>query len=143
MIKFTAHNGNTGINKFLPITRENVYRVRRLVRVYARKGYHVHACMNYAGRLRSNVFGSDQYTIATKREKDRAARLIVLDHIYACDDEIDQAIKYRDKYCLRHLQSEHAALWRVLIKVDRAAAMRYRDRADVIDRARRMHELIK
>lgn len=69
-LDFTADKFEIGrVHVFLPITRENVYYIRRLIRRYARKGYHVHASVNHNGRLVSNVFGSDQYTIAAKREQ--------------------------------------------------------------------------
>ena len=143
VLAFSACKGKTRIEKSLPVTRENVYHVRWLVRVYSRKGYHVHAAINHNGRLFCNVFGANQYAIAKKREEARAASNIILEHIEACDRNIDDAIKYRDKYFLRRLQSEHVALWRVLLNIDRAAAMRYRDRKENIERARRLHGLIK
>lgn len=72
-IDFTADkaHGNR-IHVFLPITRKNVYYVRRLIRRYSRKGYHVHAAINHNGRLVSNVFGSDIYAQAAKHEQTRA-----------------------------------------------------------------------
>lgn len=69
-IDFTADkfNGNR-VHVFLPITRKNVYYVRRLIRRYARDGYNVSATINHNGRILCNVFGSDIYTQATKREE--------------------------------------------------------------------------
>ena len=69
-IDFTADKFECGrVHVFLPITRENVYYVRRLIRRYTRKGYHVNAAINHNGRLLCNVFGSDIYTQARKREE--------------------------------------------------------------------------
>lgn len=68
---------------------------------------------------------------------------IILEHLAACDRNIDSALIYRDNYALDIYRAEHTALWRVLLDVDRAAAMEYRNSADVIERARRMHERLE
>ncbi len=67
----------------------------------------------------------------------------ILYHLAACDENIEHALKYADHYHVERLKAEHVALWRVLLDIDRAAAMEYRNRADVIDRALRMHDAIK
>lgn len=66
-VGFSAARGSNRICEFLPATRENVYRVRHMIRRYTRKGYHVHAAINHAGCLISNVWGSDIYTQARRR----------------------------------------------------------------------------
>ena len=69
-VDFTATRDDGGrVHVFLPITRANVYYVRRLIRRYTRKGYHVHAAVNHNGRLIHNIWGSDIYTQARKREE--------------------------------------------------------------------------
>lgn len=68
---------------------------------------------------------------------------IILEHLAACDRDIDSALTYRDKYSLDIYRAEHVALWRVLLDVDRAAAMEYRNSTDVIERARRIHERLE
>lgn len=69
-IDFTADKFECGrVHVFLPITRKSVYYVRRLIRRYTRKGYHVHAAVNHNGRLVTNVWASDIYTQARKREE--------------------------------------------------------------------------
>jgi len=68
-VEFTAARGSARVREILPVTRENIYRARHLIRRYARKGYHVHATVNHNGRILCNVFGSDIYTQATKREE--------------------------------------------------------------------------
>ena len=67
----------------------------------------------------------------------------ILKHLAACDENIDHALRYSDHYHVERLRAEHVALWRVLLDVDRAAAMEYRNRADVVDRALRVHDAIK
>ena len=67
-IDFTAA-GNNHVHVILPATRENVYYIRRLIRRYARNGYHVHAAVNHNGKLINNIWGSDIYTQARKREE--------------------------------------------------------------------------
>ena len=71
------------------------------------------------------------------------ARNIIMEHLAACDRNIDHALIYCDSYSLDKYRAEHAALWRVLLDVDRAAAMEYRNSADVIERARRVHERLE
>jgi len=69
-VDFTADKFEYGrVHVFLPITRDNVYYIRRLVRRFTRDGYHVHAAINHNGRVLNNVFGSDIYTQASKREE--------------------------------------------------------------------------
>ncbi len=69
-VDFTATRDNGAhVHVFLPITRANIYYVRRIIRRFARKGYHVHAAINHNGRILCNVFGSDIYTQARKREE--------------------------------------------------------------------------
>ena len=68
------------------------------------------------------------------------ARDIIMEHLAACDRNIDHAMIYCDDCSLDKYRAEHVALWRVLLDVDRAAAMEYRNSADVIERARRVHE---
>ena len=71
------------------------------------------------------------------------ARAIILEHLAACDRNIDNALIYCDNHSLDKYRAEHVALWRVLLDVDRAAAMEYRNSADVIERARRVHKRLK
>lgn len=66
----------------------------------------------------------------------------ILEHIAECDRDIDNALIYCDSCSLDKYRAEHSALWRVLLDVDRAAAMEYRNSADVIERARRVHECL-
>ena len=71
-VAFTAARGSARVTEFLPATRENVYRVRHMIRRYTRKGYHVHAAINHGGRLVSNVWESDIYTQARRRKEAQA-----------------------------------------------------------------------
>lgn len=138
-IDFTA---GAHVHVFLPITRENVYYIRRLIHRYARKGYHVNAVINHNGRLVSNVFGSDIYTQARRREERKSASIIILEQMRACDNEIDQSITYCDRRQFRRADAEHHALWNALVKIDHDAAMAYKKEAGVKDRARRIHAWI-
>jgi len=140
-IDFTADkfSGNR-IHVFLPVTRKNVYYVRRLIRRYARKGYHVHASVNNNGRVFSNVFGSDIYAQATKREQAANDLKIILDHMREYDQQIDWAIAYCDKSSFYRHTAQHNALWDVLVKVDPKAAANYRNSDDVKERAERIHD---
>lgn len=68
-ISFTAVDDEYRFWHVFPVTRENVYHVRRIARQYIHAGYHVHAAVNHNGRLLCNVFGTDIYTQARKREE--------------------------------------------------------------------------
>jgi len=69
-VDFTAtRDDGARVHVFLPITRANVYYVRRIIRRFARNGYHVHTAINHNGRLLCNVFGSDIYTQTRRREE--------------------------------------------------------------------------
>ena len=71
-VEFSAHDAETGarVHVLLDVTRDNVYYIRRLIRRYTRKGYHVSAFLNHDGRMFSNVFGSDIYTQARRRNNE-------------------------------------------------------------------------
>jgi len=143
-IAFSASKGNATVRKSYELTRENVYTVRRLVRVYARKGYHVFTAVNHNGRLLANVFDADIYTQARKREKarneaTRRVSAVILDGLRKCDNEIDYSIAYCDRHSFTRAEAQHCALWDTLVKIDHDSAMAYKAQKDVKDRARRIH----
>ena len=99
----------------------------------------MHAAINHGGRMVSNVWGSDIYTQARRREERKSASSIILEQMRACDAEIDQSIAYCDRRQFSRADAEHHALWNALVKIDHDAAMAYKKETGVKDRARRIH----
>lgn len=71
------------------------------------------------------------------------ARNIIIRHLAECDCNIDYALTYADDHSLDKYRAEHTALWRVLLDVDHAAAMEYRNNPATIERARRVHHRLE